>query len=122
MTIVVAVIAANGLLTCTHNAFNGIVGVFYPTGVRSKGVGYATGMGRIALVSGPVIAGFLLSAHLPVRELLYLMAVPYLLVAGICVALGLLYRRRFAKGEAAMVQASGEQERLPPVRQATANR
>ena len=81
-------------------------------------------MGRIALVSGPVIAGFLkLSAHLPVRELLYLMAVPYLLVAGICVALGLLYQRRFKQGEAAMVQAiSGEQERLPPVRQATANR
>ena len=25
------------LLTCTHNAFNGIVGVFYPDfGVRSK--------------------------------------------------------------------------------------
>lgn len=121
MTIVVGVIAANGLLTCTHNSLNGIVGVFYPTGVRSKGVGYATGMGRIALVSGPVIAGFLLSAHLPVRQLLYLMAVPYLLVAGICVALGLLYQRRFAHGEAVAAQAADEGG-APRLREAAAGR
>ncbi len=62
--------------TGTHNSLNGTVGIFYPTSFRGNGVGYATGMGRIASIIGPTLTGFLLSAKLPLQEMLYLMAAP----------------------------------------------
>ena len=99
-TIIWLAVVAMAFLTGTHNSLNATVGVFYPTGIRSNGVGYATGMGRLALVAGPVIAGYLLSAHLPLQQLLYLIAAPYLVVACVCFALGRLYLTRFAQGEA----------------------
>lgn len=78
-----------------HNSFNGTVGLFYPTGIRGKGVGFATGMGRLAAIIGPVVTGYLLSSRLPLRQVLSLLAVPYLIVAFIGVMLGRLYRSRF---------------------------
>lgn len=98
--IIAIAVVAMAFLTGTHNSLNATVGVFYPTAIRSKGVGYATGMGRVALIAGPVIAGYLMSAHLPLQQLLYLIAAPYLVVAGVCLALGRLYLTRFAHGEA----------------------
>jgi MFS family permease len=89
----------------THNSFNGTVGSFYPTIIRAKGVGFASGMGRVALITGPVVAGFLLSANLPLQKLLYVIAAPYFVVACVCVGLGWLYQKRFAAGESAIAQA-----------------
>jgi MFS transporter, AAHS family, 4-hydroxybenzoate transporter len=104
---VIAIIAVAVLaMACcqgTHNSFNGTVGSFYPTPIRAKGIGYASGMGRVALITGPVVAGFLLSAHLPLQQLLYVIAGPYLVVACACFGLGRLYQSRFAAGETAVV-------------------
>jgi MFS transporter, AAHS family, 4-hydroxybenzoate transporter len=86
-------------LTCgtgTHNSLNGTVGIFYPTAIRGNGVGYATGMGRIASIMGPTLTGFLLSAKLPLAQMLYLMAAPYVVVVLTSIALGRLYKRNFA--------------------------
>lgn len=91
-------------LTCgtgTHNSLNGTVGIFYPTAIRGNGVGYATGMGRIASITGPTLTGFLLSAKLPFALMLYLMAAPYVVVVVTSIALGRLYQRKFAPGLAA---------------------
>ena len=76
--LVVTSVAVLAMACCqgTHNSFNGTVGGFYPTQIRAKGVGYASGFGRFALVLGPVIAGFLLSAHLPIAKLMYVVAAP----------------------------------------------
>ncbi|HXQ49883.1 MAG TPA: MFS transporter [Stellaceae bacterium] len=84
--------------TGTHNALNGTVGMFYPTAIRGKGVGYATGMGRVGLMVGPVVTGWLLAANLPLQDVLYVVAAPYVVVALACWALGRLYQRRFATG------------------------
>jgi MFS transporter, AAHS family, 4-hydroxybenzoate transporter len=84
--------------TCTHNALNGTVGLFYPTSIRGKGVGYATGMGRMGLIVGPVVTGALLAAKLPLQDVLFVVAAPYLVVACVCGALGRLYQRRFVAG------------------------
>jgi hypothetical protein len=53
-------------------------------------------MGRIASILGPTLTGFLLSAKLPLHDILYLMATPYLVVVVACFALGRLYRQKFA--------------------------
>jgi MFS family permease len=78
---------------------NGIVGGFYPTIIRGNGVGYATGMGRIAAIFGPVIAGYLLSANLPVQTVLAAIAAPDVAVAAACVGLDVLRRSVSARAD-----------------------
>jgi MFS family permease len=85
--VIALAIVALACSSATHQSLNGIVGGFYPTVIRSNGVGYASGMGRAAAIVGPVIAGFLLSAGLPLRIVLLVIAAPYIAVAGICLAL-----------------------------------
>ena len=58
--ITIVAIVALACASATHQSLNGIVGGFYPTIIRGNGVGYATGMGRVAAIVGPVIAGYLL--------------------------------------------------------------
>jgi AAHS family 4-hydroxybenzoate transporter-like MFS transporter len=84
-----------------QGSFNGMVGVFYPTNIRGQGIGYAGAMGRVAQIIGPLVTGYLLSAALPLQITLYIVAGPYVVAAGICVALDVVYKRRFAGGEAA---------------------
>jgi AAHS family 4-hydroxybenzoate transporter-like MFS transporter len=96
----------------THHSLNGIVGGFYPTIIRGNGVGYATGMGRIAAIFGPVITGYLLSANLPVQTVLAVIAAPDLVVAAACIGLNVLRRSASARADfASPVPApqSGEQ-------------
>ena len=76
----------------THNSLNGLAGAYYPTNIRSNAVGFATGMGRIAGIIGPVIAGYLLSAQMSLRELSIFIAAPYVVVAAACLVLGLRYK------------------------------
>jgi MFS transporter, AAHS family, 4-hydroxybenzoate transporter len=104
-TIVALSICAVAFCTATHNALNGTVGIFYPTAIRGKGVGYATGMGRIGLIVGPVATGFLLSAKLPLKEVLSFVAAPYAVVAITSGALGWLYQRHFSGG--ASIETAG---------------
>ena len=100
-----AVVAMAG--TGTHNSLNGTVGIFYPTSIRSNGVGFATGMGRFAAIIGPTLTGYLLSAKLSLDEMLYVMVVPCLFVALACIPLGRIYKRSFAPNvpEAAVAPA-----------------
>ncbi len=87
-------IAAYTMCNLTHNSLNAIVGSFYPTSMRAKGVGWATGLGRVALVMGPLITGYLLAAHLPTATVLTLIAAPYAVVIATAGGLGLVRRGR----------------------------
>lgn len=60
----------------TANAFSGL---FYPTFIRSSGVGWALGIGRIGAILGPVVGGILISMHLSLSTLFYIFAIPDLL-------------------------------------------
>jgi MFS family permease len=82
----------NGLAAATHNSLNGLVGAYYPTSIRGNAVGFATGMGRISGIIGPVTAGYFLSASLPLREIAVIIVSPYIVVAAVCFGLGLRYR------------------------------
>jgi MFS family permease len=97
--ITVVAILAMAFSSATHQSLNGIVGGFYPTIVRGNGVGYASGMGRAAAIVGPLIAGYLLAAKLPLQAVLACIAAPYLVVAGVCLALDRLQRRMMANSE-----------------------
>lgn len=86
-----------------QGSFNGMVGVFYPTNIRGQGIGYAGAMGRVAQIIGPLVTGYLLSAALPLQTTLLIVAAPYVVAAAICIGLDIVYKRRFAGGEASAV-------------------
>ena len=48
----------------------------YPTEVRSTGVGWAIGLGRMGAVAGPWVAGYLITAGLGMSALYFVFAVP----------------------------------------------
>ncbi len=87
-------IAAIACAAATHQSLNGIVGGFYPTIIRGNGVGYATGMGRIAAIIGPLIVGWLFAAKLPLQDVVVFIAAPDLVVAAACIGLDRLRRSK----------------------------
>jgi len=95
LLIVIAVFAV-ACASATHQSLIGMVGGFYPTVIRSNGIGYATGMGRFGAMAGPVIAGYLLT-RIPLHDVLFVIAAPDLVVAGACLALHRIARADGAK-------------------------
>jgi hypothetical protein len=56
-------------------------------------------MGRAAAIAGPVVAGYLLSANLPLQQVLIVIAAPDLVVAAACVGLDMLRRSASARAD-----------------------
>jgi AAHS family 4-hydroxybenzoate transporter-like MFS transporter len=69
---------------CVVGGQIGIIAVtatMYPTSIRSSGVGWALGIGRIGSVMGPFVGSALIAAQLPNAELFLIGAVP-VIIAG----------------------------------------
>lgn len=62
------------------------VGQYYPPEIRSTGVGFASGIGRIGAIIAPILIGVLVSMKLPLHMNFLAIAVPAV-VAGIAIAL-----------------------------------
>jgi AAHS family 4-hydroxybenzoate transporter-like MFS transporter len=60
---------------------NAAAGLLYPTQFRSKGVGWALGIGRFGAIVGPIVGGELIKMHLPMRQLFLAAAAPMLIGA-----------------------------------------
>ena len=60
---------------------NSYVSQFYPTEIRSTGVGWALGIGRIGGLLGPAIGGFILNQNLPLQVNFLSFAIPCILAA-----------------------------------------
>jgi len=63
---------------CVNNAY---ASLFYPTFIRSTGIGWSLGMGRFGAVIGPVFGGFLLELSLPTHINFIGFALPGILAA-----------------------------------------
>jgi AAHS family 4-hydroxybenzoate transporter-like MFS transporter len=87
-----AMIAVGGASVTMH-LYSTAAGLFYPTAVRSRGVGWTTGVGRMGAIIGPVTAGYFIARGFGMDVLLYLIAIPYGVVIPICVALNRIYGR-----------------------------
>lgn len=57
------------------------VAQFYPTAVRSTGMGWASGIGRIGAIVGPVLTGALLTLELPHQMNFLVIAIPGVIAA-----------------------------------------
>jgi AAHS family 4-hydroxybenzoate transporter-like MFS transporter len=72
-----------------QNSSNVLAAVFYPTYIRSTGVGWALGIGRIGSIVGPVLGGMMLGAHWDRQSLFIAAAIPAFIAAASALILGL---------------------------------
>jgi len=71
---------------------NALVAGFYPTAIRSTGVGWALGVGRIGSVIGPILGGVMLSLHWDLQQIFMVGTIPAL-CAGTAILVGSRLRR-----------------------------
>lgn len=63
-----------------------LAAIYYPTPIRSTGVGWALGVGRLGGIGGPLLIGALLAYHLRPQHILYAASLP-MLIAGLFILL-----------------------------------
>ncbi len=63
------------------NGINAAGGMLYPTAMRSTGVGWMSGVGRLGSIAGPVLGGILISLNIPTSSLFLMLTAPVLLAA-----------------------------------------
>ena len=66
---------------------NAVSAMFYPTEIRSTGVGWATGIGRVGSIVGPALAGILLQIAIPANYVILLAIIPALIASAAGLAL-----------------------------------
>ena len=71
------------------NGFWALAARFYPTDIRSTGIGWALGVGRIGAVLGPIVGGYLVGADLAIGLIFAIYAVPAVLAGLIVLAVKL---------------------------------
>lgn len=69
-----------------------LTAMFYPAPIRSTGVGWALGVGRIGGIGGPLLIGVLLGWRLQPATIFYAAALPLLICGMIIAFLGWRYR------------------------------
>jgi AAHS family 4-hydroxybenzoate transporter-like MFS transporter len=100
---VVYLFAAAGFVLgyCNSGMSKGVYALavyLYPTAVRSVGLSWTVGVGRLGLISGPMLIGLMLQAHWPTAMVFQAEAVPLLIGAA---ALFLAFGQLRAKGRRA---------------------
>ena len=86
-----------------QNSVNVLAAVFYPTYIRSTGVGWALGIGRFGSIVGPIIGGVLLQAHWARTSLFVVAAVPGFVAAAAALVLSLTRGEIKADSETALL-------------------
>jgi AAHS family 4-hydroxybenzoate transporter-like MFS transporter len=85
--VMLAVILGTGLFTTgSQTGSNAVAGTLYPARMRTTGIGWALGVGRLGGIAGPAIGGFLLAAGWPPTQI-FLSACFFALVAAIAAAM-----------------------------------
>ena len=75
-----------------QNSANALAAIFYPTPMRSTGVGWSLGIGRIGAIVGPLLGGFLISLRWPNSSIFLLGSLPLLCAAIAVFMMGRVYR------------------------------
>ena len=95
VALVMAMIFFSGIsIIGGQNAMNAVTATLYPTYIRSTGVGWALGIGRIGAIIGPIIGGALLASQIPLQSIFFVGAVSALCTAAGVFLLGRAQRRR----------------------------
>ncbi len=82
-----AIFAAGFCIVGGQIAANALTATYYPTAIRSTGMGWALGIGRVGSIVGPLIGGGMLAAKVGVDTLFMVAAIPALIAAVAALAL-----------------------------------
>ena len=80
--------AAGFCIVGGQTAANALAATYYPTSIRSTGVGWALGVGRAGSIVGPLVGGALLAMQWGTEPLFLVAAVPALVAAAAALVLG----------------------------------
>ncbi len=83
-----AVFVAGFAIIGGQGVANAAASMAYPTEIRSTGVGWALGVGRIGSIVGPLLGGMLRSMDVAPRVIFFLCAIPAVIAALAAIALG----------------------------------
>jgi AAHS family 4-hydroxybenzoate transporter-like MFS transporter len=89
--VTIAIFIAGFCIVGGQTAANALAAAFYPTSVRSTGVGWALGIGRVGSIVGPLVGGVLLTLKWSTAEVFMCAA-----VAALCAALASFCLSRLA--------------------------
>src|SRR3984957_10523052 len=92
--LLVVVFAGGFCVVGGQPAVNALAGHFYPTSLRSTGIGWSLGIGRIGSVIGPLVGGQLIALDWSNAALFHAAAVPVLCSALLVIALAGATRQR----------------------------
>lgn len=82
--VTIAQTAFGVLLGCASSGLIALAAIYYPSAVRSTGVGWATAMGRFGSFVGPLVVGTLVGAHWGVQTIFTAVAASILIGAVAC--------------------------------------
>ena len=83
---------AAGCVSGNQKSANALCILFYPTSLRSTGLGWGLGIGRIGAIIAPSLAGALFKAHWSAQSVFYTFAVPMLVGGAAMFAMGRFYQ------------------------------
>jgi AAHS family 4-hydroxybenzoate transporter-like MFS transporter len=89
--LLVAAFCAGFCISGGQKSVIALTAIFYPAPIRSTGVGWALGIGRLGGIGGPLLVGVLLGYQLSAESLFYAAAVPMLLAGILVTLLGIRY-------------------------------
>jgi MFS transporter, AAHS family, 4-hydroxybenzoate transporter len=90
--LVAANFVTGAFLIGTQSVLNATAATLYPPEVRSTGVGWGIGIGRIGGILGPSLAGLLLALELAPQTLFMFAAIPLALAAGLAWIIGIVVK------------------------------
>lgn len=106
-TLVVLSFAGGFCILGNQNSLNAVVGIIYPTACRSKGAGWALGIGRFGSITGPMLGAALVAAQMSLTHIFYVPAAPLVIGALASIVLLRLCLNRFSGLRLAEAAASG---------------
>lgn len=89
----VVVFISGWCISGSQPGVNSLSASYYPTELRSTGIGASLGVGRVGAIAGPVLVGFALSYHWTTHAIFIAAAVPALISALAVLALAPTMRR-----------------------------
>jgi len=98
MTLILAVFVSGACVVGAQPILNALAATYYPTYLRSTGLGWSLGIGRAGSIVGPVLAGELLALHWSTRNIVLTLAVPMLINLAVALLLGIALRARSTAG------------------------
>lgn len=97
--VTIAIFCAGFCIVGGQIASNALTATYYPTAMRSTGVGWALGIGRVGSIVGPLIGGIMLSRHVGTETLFMAAAVPALIAGVAAFALSQTTRQSASTGK-----------------------